>query len=159
MLFKEEQDLLYGIFILIILLDQFTKQVAVKYLKLGEPLILIENFLSFTYVENRGAAFGILQNKKIFFLIITVAVIFFVVFFLKKNFYHLSKLMKVSLVMLIAGAVGNLIDRIRLGYVIDFISVRFSNGYYFPVFNVADSFIVISTILIVIMVLFNKYEV
>ncbi|SHI03984.1 signal peptidase II [Sporanaerobacter acetigenes DSM 13106] len=151
--------MLYGIFILIILLDQFTKQVAVKYLKLGEPLILIENFLSFTYVENRGAAFGILQNKKIFFLIITVAVIFFVVFFLKKNFYHLSKLMKVSLVMLIAGAVGNLIDRIRLGYVIDFISVRFSNGYYFPVFNVADSFIVISTILIVIMVLFNKYEV
>ncbi len=150
---------MYGIFILIILLDQFTKQVAVKYLKLGEPLILIENFLSFTYVENRGAAFGILQNKKIFFLIITVAVIFFVVFFLKKNFYHLSKLMKVSLVMLIAGAVGNLIDRIRLGYVIDFISVRFSNGYYFPVFNVADSFIVISTILIVIMVLFNKYEV
>lgn len=150
---------MYGIFILIILLDQFTKQAAVKYLKLGEPLILIENFLSFTYVENRGAAFGILQNKKIFFLIITAAVIFFVIFFLKKNFYHLSKLMKVSLVMLIAGAVGNLIDRIRLGYVIDFISVRFSNGYYFPVFNVADSFIVISTILIVIMVLFNKYEV
>ncbi|WP_416198105.1 MAG: signal peptidase II [Sporanaerobacter sp.] len=151
--------MLYGIFILIILLDQISKQAAVKYLKSGESLVLIKNFLSFAYVENRGAAFGILQNKKIFFVIITAAVIFWVIIFLKNNFYHLSKLMKVSLVMLIAGAVGNLIDRIRFGYVIDFISVRFSNGYYFPVFNLADSFIVISTILIVIMVLFNKYEV
>jgi signal peptidase II len=67
--------------------------------------------------------------------------------------------MKLALVMLMAGAIGNLIDRIRLGYVIDFISFRFLNRYNFPVFNVADSFVVISTVMIIYMVIFNKYEV
>ena len=66
--------------------------------------------------------------------------------------------MKVALTMLLAGAVGNFIDRVRLGYVIDFIHVNFGKFYDFPVFNIADSFIVISTILIVYMVLLNKYE-
>lgn len=151
--------MLYGILFLIIGLDQITKYLAIKHLKFNEPVVLIKDFLKLSYVENYGAAFGIMQNKKYFFMIITLIVIIIVTVFLKKNFYHLSKLMKVSLVMLLAGAIGNLIDRVRLSYVIDFISVRFSNGYEFPVFNVADCFIVISTLFIIIMILFNKYEV
>ncbi|WP_077367325.1 signal peptidase II [Anaerosalibacter sp. Marseille-P3206] len=151
--------MLYAMFFLIVLLDQFTKYLAVKHLKFNEPIVLIKDFLKLNYVENYGAAFGVMQNKKYFFIITTLIVIITIIVFLKKNFYHLSKLMKVSLVMLLAGAIGNLIDRIRLSYVVDFISVRFSNGYEFPVFNIADCFIVISTILIVIMILFEKYEV
>ena len=150
--------MLYGILLFIIGLDQFTKHLAIKYLKDNEPLVLIKNFLKLSYVENYGAAFGIMQNKKYFFVITTLFVVIIVTVFLKKNFYHISKLMKLSLVMLLAGAIGNFIDRIRLSYVIDFVSVRFSNGYEFPVFNVADSFIVISTLLIIIMILFNNYE-
>ena len=119
---------------------------------------IIKDFLQLEYVENFGAAFGILQNRKIFFIIITLAVIITVIFYLKRNYYYINRPMKVALTMLLAGAVGNFIDRVRLGYVIDFIHVNFGKFYDFPVFNIADSFIVISTILIVYMVLFNKYE-
>ena len=151
--------MLYGIFILILILDQLSKYIVVKYLKAESPVVIIKNFLQFHYVENYGAAFGILQNQKIFFLIMTFIVILIIIIFLKRNFYYLSNSMKLALVMLMAGAIGNLIDRIRLGYVIDFISFRFLNRYNFPVFNVADSFVVISTVMIIYMVIFNKYEV
>ena len=150
--------MLYGIFILILILDQLTKYFAVKFLMNGESYVIIKGFLQLEYVENFGAAFGILQNRKIFFIIITLAVIIAVIFYLKRNYYYINRHMKVALTMLLAGAVGNFIDRVRLGYVIDFIHVNFGKFYDFPVFNIADSFIVISTILIVYMVLFNKYE-
>lgn len=150
--------MLYGIFILILLLDQLTKYFAVKLLMNGEPYVIIKGFLQLEYVENFGAAFGILQNRKIFFIIITLVVIIAVIFYLKRNYYYINRPMKAALTMLLAGAVGNFIDRVRLGYVIDFVHVNFGKFYDFPVFNIADSFIVISTILIVYMVLFNKYE-
>ena len=151
--------MLYVISILIIILDQLTKHGAIKYLKNNKPIAVIDDFLEFNYVENFGAAFGILQNCRIFFVITTLIVIIAVFVFFRRNSYFLNKGMKVSLVMLLAGAIGNLIDRIRFGYVVDFISVKFKNGYGFPVFNIADSFIVISTILIIYMVLFDKYKV
>lgn len=144
--------------IMIVGLDQITKYAAVKFLKGKKPLIILEGFLSLHYVENSGAAFGILQNRKIFFIIITSLVIIFITFFLFKGSHNFNRLMEISLVMLMGGAIGNLIDRIRLGYVIDFISVRFGKGYDFPVFNIADISIVIATFFITIMVLGNKYE-
>jgi len=156
---KEEIILYYIIFVLIILLDQLTKYGAIKYLKGNQPLVIIEDFLEFSYVENFGAAFGILQNRRVFFVLVTIIVIVLILFFLKRNIYCLNKSIKISLVMLMAGAIGNLIDRVRFGYVVDFISIKFRNGYEFPVFNIADSFIVISTILIVYMILFDKYRV
>lgn len=151
--------MLYIIFILIIVLDQLTKYGAVKFLKNSKPIMIIKDFLYFSYVENSGAAFGILQNKRTFFVLITSIVIIIILFFLIRNFYYLNKSMKVSLIMLIAGAIGNLIDRIRFGYVVDFISFHFKGGYEFPVFNIADSFIVISTIFIIYMVFFDKYKI
>lgn len=151
--------MLYIIFILIIVLDQLTKYGAIRYLKGNKPLVIIEDFLEFNYIENFGAAFGILQNRRIFFVLITLIVIIIIIFFLKRNICCLNKSIKISLVMLMAGAIGNLIDRVRFGYVVDFISIKFKNGYEFPIFNIADSFIVISTILIVYMILFDKYKV
>lgn len=142
----------------IILADQISKYSAVKYLKNSKAKIIIENFFQFNYVENRGAAFGILEHKRMFFIIITLAIIIFLSFYLIKNHSSLSLLSRLSFSMLIAGAAGNLIDRIRLGYVIDFISFRLKGVYSFPVFNLADTFIVLSTILVVIIILFDKIE-
>ena len=142
-----------------IILDQVTKLMAIKYLKSAASRKIIGDFLQLTYVENYGAAFGILQNRKIFFIIVTSAVILGITIFLIRNYYQLNVFMRIGLSMLLGGAIGNFIDRIRLGYVVDFISVRLINRYDFPVFNIADISIVIGTGLILLLVLFDKYEV
>ena len=151
--------MLFIITVIILIFDQVTKHLAVKHLKDGPIITIVENILEFSYVENYGAAFGILQNRKYFFIIMTFLVVIVIFIILFNNYYYLNKPMKVALAMLVGGALGNLIDRIRLGYVIDFISVKFGSSYNFPVFNVADSFIVVATILVVYMVIFNKYEI
>ena len=150
--------MLFLITILIVVLDQISKYIAVKYLKGNSPYIIIKNFFQLYYVENYGAAFGILQNRKFFFVIITSIVIAAIIFFLVKSPYNLNKTMRISLAILLGGSIGNLIDRIRLGYVVDFISVKFGKGYDFPVFNIADIAVVVGTSLIMIMILLNKYE-
>lgn len=151
--------MIYFIIAIIILLDQGTKYMVITYLKDKPAIPIINNILEFVYVENYGAAFGILQNRRVFFVVITFLIILTILFLLINNYYYFTKPMRVALAMLVGGAIGNLIDRIRLGYVVDFISVKFGNTYNFPVFNVADSFIVVATILIIWMVIFNKYEV
>ena len=145
------------IFIFSILLDQVTKRWAVNVLKNGESIKITENFLRFAYAENRGAAFSILQNQRWFFIIVTVIVLLILgyIYFNTKN---LTKLSKLSIAMTAGGAIGNFIDRLLLGYVIDFIDVRFGNLYNFPIFNVADSFVVCGAILMMILILFNKFE-
>lgn len=145
--------------VVIIILDQLSKYNAIKFLKSSTPYIIIPNFLQFNYVENYGAAFGILQNKKFFFIIITFVVIIVIFVFLIKNYNNINFFMKIGLAMLLGGAIGNFIDRVRWSYVVDFISVRLINRYEFPVFNVADIFVVIGTIIILILILFDKYEV
>ena len=132
---------------------------AVKYLMEQPPVVIIKDHFELRYVQNYGAAFGILQEKRIFFIIITSLVILLIIFYLHRNFNSLSNLAKFSISMFLAGAIGNFIDRIRLGYVIDFLRVNLIKSYDFPVFNIADMFIVIGTILIVFIVLFDKYEV
>lgn len=144
--------------LVIVLLDQITKLAAVKYLKGNRPYIIIEDFFQLYYVENTGAAFGILKNGRIFFIIVSVLVIIFVIIFMFKYFSTLNKMMRIALAMFIGGSIGNFIDRVRLGYVVDFLSFKLPWGYDFPVFNIADSFIVVSTILIMAMIIFNKYE-
>lgn len=145
--------------IVIIILDQISKFAAIKYLKNQRPYIIIDDFFQFHYVENRGAAFGILQHKRIFFIVITLAIIIFLSFYLIKHYNELNKLSRIAFALLIGGAAGNLIDRIRFAYVVDFISFKLINRYDFPVFNIADIAIVISTFLIIFMVLFDKFEV
>ena len=148
-----------AVFIIIfsVVFDQLSKYWATEVLKNGESIKIIGNFLRFTYAENRGAAFSILQNQRIFFLIITIImlIILGIIYFTNRN---LSNLTRLSMAMIAGGAIGNFIDRFRMGYVIDFIDVRFGTFYNFPVFNIADSFVVCGTILMVILILFNKFE-
>ena len=144
---------------IIVILDQITKHLAVIYLKGKAPYIIIKNFFQLEYVENYGAAFGILQNKKMFFVIITIIVIIGIIIALFKYSDVFNNTMNISLVMLLGGTIGNFIDRIRLSYVIDFISVKFGENYSFPVFNIADMFIVVGTFLIIFMLVFNRYEI
>lgn len=147
------------VIIFIVFADQITKYGAIKYLKGTRPYNIIGDFFQFNYVENRGAAFGILQHKRLFFIVITLVIILILSLYLIKNHNNLSFFTKLSFSMLIAGAAGNLIDRIRFGYVVDFISFRLKGFYSFPVFNLADTFIVLSTFIIVFIILFDKIEI
>ena len=137
--------------------DQLTKFWAVDVLKDGESIKVIGNFLRFTYAENKGAAFSIMQNQFWFFIIATIVmlVILAYIYFKTKNITQLSRL---SISMIAGGAIGNFIDRLRLGYVVDFIDVRFGSFYNFPIFNIADSFVVCGTFLMIILILLNKFE-
>lgn len=137
--------------ILILALDIFTKYLA-KTVFILNDITLIKDILYFTYVENRGAAFGIMQNKQWLFIVFTIVIILAMVIYLIK-YKPQGKLLKLSLVFIMAGGVGNLIDRIRLGYVVDFIDVRIIN---YPVFNVADCFVVIGAVLLCGVILFSK---
>lgn len=144
--------------VIIVILDQYTKYLAVLNLMGKRPIIVIENLLEFHFVKNYGAAFGILQNQRNFFIAITTLVIIggIVFLYLKKD--RITKFGKLSSWILIGGAVGNLIDRIRLVYVVDFIKVDLGKLYDFPVFNVADIFIVTGTGLLIIAILFDKFD-
>ncbi|MDD2493892.1 MAG: signal peptidase II [Tissierellia bacterium] len=151
-------NIIFGfIFVLSIILDQVTKVWATNTLRDGSEIKIIDEFFRLSYVENRGAAFGMLQNKIWFFVLVTIImlVILAYIFFVNKNLNILSKL---SLTLIAGGAIGNFIDRVRLGYVVDFLDVRFGSFYDFPVFNVADSFVVCGTILLMILVFSNKFE-
>lgn len=149
----------YLISIIIIALDQITKNFAINHLKGSAPIVIIDGIFEFVYVENRGAAFGILQDKRLLFIIITIIVIAFLIVYAYKNYNQLTIFSNITLAMLIGGATGNLIDRIRFGYVVDFIKVDLIRSYNFPVFNIADIFIVVSTILLAYIILFDKHEI
>ena len=133
----------------IVVSDIITKYFATTVIKLDE-IALIKNVLYFHYTENRGAAFGILKNCRWLFITITIAVIIAVVIYIiiKKP---KSRLLLVSLAMITGGGIGNLIDRISLSYVVDFIDFRIIN---FPVFNVADIFVSIGAALMFIYIIF-----
>ncbi len=118
-------------------LDQWTKSLAVSHLQPIGSYPLIENILHFTYVENRGAAFGMLANHRWVFMVLSTLAIGLMLFWLLKE-RPKSKWVQVAGAMIIGGGIGNMIDRVVLGYVVDFIDVRAIDFY---VFNVADSFV------------------
>lgn len=133
----------------VLFLDQLTKFLAARFLQLNTPVCLIKNFLYLTLVHNRGAAFGIFRNQLLMFVLISVFAIAFIFYHLKnkKN----SILSGISLSLILAGAMGNLIDRLRFGFVIDFLDLRV-----WPVFNLADSAITIAAFLLTWELLFKK---
>ena len=136
--------------IILIVLDQISK-IAVQQMLSGRPsLPIIEGVFHLTYVENRGAAFGLMQGKQIFFTIVAIIVtIVGLICIYKKNY---GKLINISISMVISGAVGNLIDRLKLGYVIDFFDFRFIWNY---VFNLADVFVIIGTLTLCIAIIIS----
>ncbi|MDD5409153.1 MAG: signal peptidase II [Candidatus Omnitrophica bacterium] len=133
----------------VVFLDQLSKFIVVRFLQLNTPVSLIKNFLYMTLVYNRGAAFGMLKNQLLFFVLISFFVILFIFLHLKNK--KIPLLYKISLSLILAGSVGNLIDRLRFGYVIDFLDLRF-----WPVFNLADSALTIGALLLSWEILFNK---
>lgn len=137
---------------ILIVLDQLSKYLVVMNLKGNPPKVIIDGFLNFYYLENRGAAFGMLQNQSLLFTIITIIVVIVLLSVLFKDYNKNTKTLNLSIGLILGGSIGNFIDRIRLGYVVDFISTNIF-GYDFAVFNLADTFIVIGTIIFIIMVL------
>jgi signal peptidase II len=134
--------------------DRITKKLAMEHL-MKEDKVLIPDVLSFHYLENRGAAWGIFQNAFwLFFLITILVVAFMIVFYAKIPFEKQYYLLRFTVILLSAGAVGNFIDRAVWHYVVDFIYFEPIN---FPVFNVADCFVCISAVLLVYCLIF-KYK-
>ena len=135
--------------------DQLTKFIITSSFELYESKPAIKNFLSFTYIQNRGMAWGMLQGKRVIFVALTI-VILLLCFAIYSNIADKSKyrILRANMIILIAGALGNMLDRIKLGYVIDFFEVKFIE---FPVFNVADIYVVVSMIMIFILIMF-KYS-
>lgn len=147
-----------GVTVLVIL-DQITKSLAVRYLNPqngGEDRILLNGIFRLRYLENHGAAFGILQDRKILLILVTVVVFAVLLVFFARipNERHFRPLQWVT-VFVMAGAIGNFIDRIRLGYVIDFFYFEWIN---FPIFNVADIYVTCSVILFLVLFLFCYKE-
>lgn len=136
------------IIILGLVLDRLSKIYAVNN--------FIENpiegpFINLTYLENRGAAFGILQDKRIFFLIITIAIVCYLLYYFYKSFKTNPVILNVSLALIISGALGNFYDRFVNGFVVDFLEFSFFS---FPVFNVADIFVTLGCGLTIIYIIF-----
>jgi signal peptidase II len=138
----------YIIALFVILLDQLTKWLIVKNMELGESIQVIENFLYVTSHRNRGAAWGILQGQMWFFYVITIVVIIGLVIYIQKAAKG-KLLLGVSLGFMLGGAIGNFIDRVYRKEVVDFINT-YIFGYDFPIFNIADSALVIGVGLLMI---------
>ncbi len=139
------------IIIATIIVDQLSKFWIVSNFDLYESQTIIDGFLSLKYVQNTGAGFSILEGKMLFLLLVTcVALIFLLYLLFKAN--DKAILEKVSISLMIGGALGNFIDRLNLGYVVDFIACNIF-GYPFPVFNLADSFLTIGVLLFIINIL------
>lgn len=142
----------FMLFVILVIADQLTKHLAVVRLKNQAAYNLINGILEFNYLENRGAAFGVLQNQKYFFVFVALIFIGVIVFVLikvptQKKYYSLN----ILLVMIAAGAVGNMIDRVRYDYVVDFIYLICIQ---FPIFNMADIYVTTATVILVFQILF-----
>lgn len=141
--------IMYIFFIIaaVVILDQITKFVASTLLDPGEIISFIPSILSFRYHENKGAAWGMLADHRwIFMSVSTIAIVAILTFLIIKKKNN-PLLLNLSLAFFAGGGIGNMIDRVYLGYVVDFIRFDFIE---FPIFNVADSFITIGAILIIL---------
>ena len=135
--------------LLLIALDQLVKSYIVWQIPLGEVRSWIPNLVSLTYLQNRGAAFSMLENQQWLFTLVTFLVIGGAVYYLIKHL-HASKWMLAGLTLVIAGGLGNFIDRIRQGFVVDMFQLDFIN---FAIFNVADMYLTFGVAILLLMIL------
>ncbi|MEK6946098.1 MAG: signal peptidase II [Nanoarchaeota archaeon] len=131
--------------LIIVFLDQLTKFLIRTNFKLGESISIIKNVFHLTYVTNTGAAFSIFQGFNLFFIILLIIVIGMIIYYIK-NIKENEKLMQLAVGLLLGGTVGNLIDRVLIGAVTDFLDFRI-----WPVFNVADSAVSVSVVLLIVL--------
>ncbi|MEK5505351.1 MULTISPECIES: signal peptidase II [Paenibacillus] len=139
----------FGIALIIFLIDQGVKYLVATRMELYEQIPVIGNFFLITSHRNRGAAFGILEGQRWLFIVITIVVVIGIVWYLRKTVKAGQKLLPVALSLVLGGAVGNFLDRAISGEVVDFAQFNFGS-YTFPIFNVADSAIVIGVALIIL---------
>lgn len=134
--------------LIFLIIDQITKILVIKILPLSGSIEIIKNFFYIIPTNNTGAAFSILIGQRIFLILITIAILAFLIQYIKKNKIE-RKIDIISFSFIIGGSLGNLIDRIIRGSVIDFISLKLGN-YNFPIFNIADTLIVVGVIILLL---------
>ena len=144
--------MIYVIFAVLLVLDRITKVWANMWLINEGSIDFIKGLLGFTYVENKGVAFGMLSDKLYIVLPITIIIVIICIGIYLK-YKGQSKLFDTSLLFIIRGAIGNIADKITRGFVVDFIEFRFMD---FPVFNLADIYVCVGAALLVIYVLFGE---
>ena len=147
---------IFSIYIFTFIIDLVIKLIIKFNMKVGDTISIIPNFFKIEYLQNTGAAFSSFEGGRYILIAISILIYFLLIRYIKKN--DLSRKIEIiSLGLLLGGLVGNLIDRIFYGYVIDYLSFNIF-GYSFAVFNLADSFIVISVILLIIDMILVEIE-
>lgn len=131
------------IMLVVIIIDQTSKWWAIHHLKDVGTIIIVDGIFHLHYLENRGAAFGIFQDQRLFFLVVNTLITCIIIGYLLKH-PAMNRLLMWSLILIAGGAIGNIIDRALYGYVIDFFDFQV-----WPVFNIADSAIVIGQVLLI----------
>jgi len=136
------KSMLYLMICFIIIIDQWVKNIITEHFKINESIPVIEDVFHMTYVQNSGAGFGIFSGHNNLFIIINIIIIISLMIY---RYYHRAPFPDLPLGLIIGGAVGNIVDRLRWGYVIDFLDFRI-----WPVFNLADTAIVLGVTLFLI---------
>ena len=139
--------------ILVILLDQGSKFFIQQKMKIGESIPIIKGIFHITYIENPRTAFGIFQYQTIFFVIAILISVILIILISRKMVFKKDSLVYIPLTLVLGGAIGNLIDRVRTGRVIDFLDFRI-----WPIFNFADTAIVCGMLILVVYFLFYAKE-
>ena len=145
----KKRGIVAGIIAALIVLDQLVKAYVVQNIALGEVKPWIPNLVSLTYLQNRGAAFSILQDQQLLFAVITLVVVVGAIWYLHKHMED-SFWMVLGLTLIIAGGLGNFIDRVSQGFVVDMFHLDFIN---FAIFNVADSYLTVGVIILLLAML------
>jgi len=153
--FNKNITYLFFLFLLLVFLDQLTKYLVINKLELYESTSLLP-FLNFTFVVNYGFAFGFLNNPSLNQLVVSLVILTIIIYFLYLLIKTQDHIFRFSLVLILSGALGNFLDRIIRGFVIDFIDIYISD-YHWPAFNFADSWITIGFMILIFNILFlNK---
>lgn len=137
---------------ILVIIDQITKYLTVQNIELGEVIEFIPNIVSLTYIRNTGAAFSILEGQMWFFYIVTTIVVAVLIYYMYTEARN-ERFLGVLLAVILAGAIGNFIDRLVLQYVVDMIKLEFID---FAIFNVADSYLTVGVILLFIYTIYQE---
>ena len=151
---EEEMFRYYIIALIVIIFDQITKWLIVEKMDVYDSIIIINNFFNITSHRNKGAAWGILQDQMVFFYIITLVVVIGIIYYMQKHGKQ-SSLLAIGLSLLLGGAIGNFIDRLYRKEVVDFLDFQIFN-YNYPIFNIADSALVIGVGLLIIYTILDE---
>ena len=153
---KKNKEKAYSVAAIVIIIDQIIKFVISNKMSLEQEIEVIPNFFSLYYVKNTGAAFSILQNQRVLLIIISLVFLYFIDRFIERE-KDWDKLSIISLGFIIGGIIGNLIDRLIQDGVIDYLLFQFGK-YIFPIFNIADSFIIVGIVLLIIGIIKEEKE-